>query len=58
MNKDLDSNRSLCILGGVSGAVGVVLLGLSFAINTGPPANPTTAELTKFVQNNYAKILW
>jgi hypothetical protein len=58
VNKNLDSNRSLCILGGVAGAVGVVLLGLSFAINPGPPANPTTAELTKFVQHNYAKILW
>lgn len=58
MNKDLDSNQSLCILGGVAGALGVVLLGLSFAINTGPPANPTTAELAKFVQSNYAKVLW
>lgn len=58
MNKDLDSKRSLCILGGLAGAVGVVLLGLSFAINTGPPPNPTIAELTKFGQDNYAKILW
>jgi hypothetical protein len=58
MNKDLDSNRSLCILGGLAGVVGVVLLGLSFAINTGPPPNPTSAELTKFAQDNYANILW
>ena len=58
MNKDLDCNRRLCILGGVAGALGVVLLGLSFAINTGPPPNPTTAELMKFIQNNYPKILW
>ena len=58
MNKDLDSKRSLCILGGLAGAVGVVLLGLSFAINTGPPPNPTSAELMKFGQDNYAKILW
>ena len=58
MNKDLDSKRSLRILGGLAGVVGVVLLGLSFAINTGPPPNPTSAELMKFGQDNYAKILW
>jgi hypothetical protein len=58
VNKDLDSTRSLCIFGGLAGAIGVVLLGLSFAINTGPPPNPTGAELMKFGQENYAKILW
>lgn len=58
MNKDRDSNRSLCMWGGLTGAVGVVLLGLSFAINIGPPSNPTNAELMKFAQDNYAKILW
>ena len=58
MNNELDSKRLLCILGGLAGAVGVVLLGLSFAINTGQPPNPTTAELLKFGQDNYAKILW
>lgn len=58
MNKSLDSKRALCIFGGLAGTVGVVLLGLSFAINTGPPPNPTSAELVKFGQDNYAKILW
>ena len=58
MNKDLDSKRSLCICGWIAGALGVILLGLSFAINTGPPANPTSAELIKFGHDNYAKILW
>ena len=58
MNKDLDSKRSLRIFGGLAGVVGVVLLGLSFAINTGPPPTPTSAELMKFGQENYAKILW
>jgi len=55
---DLDSKRSVCILGGLAGAIGVVLLGLSFAINSGPPPNPTSEELIKFGQDNYAKILW
>jgi hypothetical protein len=34
--------------------IGVLLLGLSFAINTGPPPNPTSAELMKFGLDNYA----
>lgn len=58
MSKDPDPKRSLCIFGGLAGAVGVVLLGLSFAINNGPPPHPTSAELMKFGQDNYAKILW
>lgn len=58
MNKIVGAKQSLCILGGLSGVCGVVLLGLSFAINNGPPPNATTAELVQFAQNNYAKILW
>ena len=58
MNNHLDSKRSLCILGGLAGVAGVVLLGLSFAINNGPPPNSTTAEVMKFGQDNYARILW
>lgn len=58
MNNRLESKRSLCILGGLAGVAGVILLGLSFAINSGPPPNLTTAELMKFGQDNYARILW
>jgi len=58
VNKIVGAKQSLCILGGLSGVCGVVLLGLSFAINNGPPPNATTAELVQFAQNNYAKILW
>jgi len=56
--KDLDSNRRYCIFSGLAGVIGVVLLGLSFAINSGPPPNPTNAELIKFGHDNYANILW
>jgi hypothetical protein len=45
-------------LGGLAGVIGVGLLGLSFAINTGPPPNATSAELMKFGHENYAHILW
>ena len=58
MTKDLDSKRRICVFSGLSGVIGVVLLGLSFAINNGPPPNATSAELMKFVHDNYVKILW
>ena len=58
MNRILGATQSRCIAGGLSGVCGVVLLGLSFAINNGPPAGATSAELANFAQQNYAKILW
>ena len=58
MSNDLDSKRMLCIFGGLAGVIGVVLLGLSFAINVGPPPNASSAELMKFGQDNYKNILW
>lgn len=58
MDKNLISKRSFCILSGLSGVTGVVLLIVSFAINSGPPAGATSADLIKFGQQNYANILW
>lgn len=58
MTKDLDSKRWICIFSGLTGVIGVLLLGLSFAINNGPPPNATSAELVKFGHDNYMKILW
>ena len=58
MTKEHDSKRMLCIFSGLAGVIGVVLLGLSFAINAGPPPNATSAELVKFGHDNYANILW
>lgn len=58
MDKSLISKRLFCILSGLAGATGVVLLGLSFAINSGPPPGATHAELVKFGQQNFAKVLW
>lgn len=37
MHKYQMSTRSYRLIGGLAGIVGVILLGLSFAINTGPP---------------------
>jgi len=58
MEQPVMSKSRMCILGGVSGIVGVVLLGVSFAINNGPPPNADSSELIKFGQQNYAHILW
>ena len=52
------SNRRFCMLSGLSGVAGVVLLIISFAINSGPPPDPSSAELLKFGQQHFANILW
>lgn len=51
-------HRRFCIFSGLSGVAGVVLLIVSFAINNGPPPDPSSAELIRFGQQNYAHILW
>lgn len=56
MNKSLISKRSFCILSGLSGVTGVVLIIVSFVINSGPPPGATSADLVKFGQQNYANI--
>lgn len=58
MTDNLISTRPFCILSGLSGVIGVALLVVSFLINAGPPQNATSAELIRFGQQNYAKILW
>jgi hypothetical protein len=58
MNQGLISQRSFCILSGLSGVAGVFLLIVSFAINNGPPPDPSSAELVKFGQQHFATILW
>jgi hypothetical protein len=57
MDKSLKFKQPFCILSGLSGVTGVVLIMLSFAINNGPPPGATSAELVKFGQQNYANIL-
>jgi hypothetical protein len=52
------STRLFCILSGISGIAGVLMLMASFTINTGPPLGAPAAEFTKFVQHSYAAILW
>ena len=42
----------------VSGVAGTCMLGISFAINTGPPGGATGAQLTAFGQQHYDAISW
>jgi hypothetical protein len=58
MKTNMISKRAFCILSGLSGVVGVVLIFLSFNINPGPPAGASSAELVKFGQQYYASVLW
>ena len=58
VKKMMGGKQSACIGGGLSGVCGVLLLGLSFAINQGPAPRATAAELANFAQQNYAKVLW
>ncbi|HVP54843.1 MAG TPA: hypothetical protein VMU45_07600 [Candidatus Eisenbacteria bacterium] len=52
------SNRWFCLPSGLSGMAGVVMLVVSFAINSGPPPDPSSTELTRFGQQHYSNILW
>ena len=58
MRNSFDSRQLFCILSGLSGIVGVVLLIISFGIAVGPPARATRAELVQFGQQHYAGVLW
>lgn len=58
MSKDIGCRQLPCIFGGLSGICGVLLLVLSFAVNSGPPPGASPAELAKFAQQNYARVLW
>ena len=57
MTNGMSSRRS-CILTGIAGICGVLLLGLSFAINSSAPTGVSDAQLLEFAQHNYAQVLW
>lgn len=58
MKPQANSKRRFCTLSGLSGVAGVVLLGVSFAINSGPPPDPSSSELLTFGRQHFADILW
>src|SRR5215472_14144807 len=58
MSEGSTSKRLYSVLSGLSGIAGVVMILVSFAINPGPPPNPSSAELLRFGQEHYASLLW
>jgi hypothetical protein len=57
MANSVSSKRSFCILSGVSGMAGVLMLGASFALANGPAPDATRAELIAFGQQHSAATL-
>src|SRR5215510_7706562 len=58
MSKIIGCRQSDCIVGGLSGICGVLLLVSSFVINSGPPPGANPADLANFAQQNYARVMW
>ena len=50
--------RTAAAWAAVSGLVGTCMIGISFAINPGPPAGASGAQLTAFGQQHHDVILW
>ncbi len=57
MTKGMLSRRN-SILSAIAGIAGVLLIGISFAVNSGPPPGVSDAQLLEFAQHNYAQVLW
>ena len=51
-------NRTAAAWAAVSGLAGTCMIGISFAINPGPPAGASGAQLTAFGQQHHDAILW
>ena len=50
--------RSMCIGGGISGMIGVLMIGSSFAINTGPPLDADNAQMIAFGATHFRQVMW
>lgn len=58
MAHNAKANRLFCIVSSLSGILGVLMLIISFSINTGPPPDSSAAELTRFAQQSCKSVLW
>jgi hypothetical protein len=60
MKKIILSDRDAILRygGALSAFLGVILLGISFGINPGPPDHVTATQLVAFVQSNFGGIMW
>lgn len=55
--RDFLSTRAVCILSGISGIVGVLLIGSSFSINTGPQPGANAAEIVAFGKQHFHTVM-
>ncbi len=58
MTPGVKTKRSFCILSALSGILGVLMLIVSFSINTGPPPGASGPVLARFVETSYKSVLW
>ncbi len=58
MKNERSRRQLFCILTGIGGILGVVMLIISFNINAGPPPGATVDQLITFGRQNYNSILW
>lgn len=57
MTHSVKAKRLFCILSALSGILGVLLLIISFSINTGPPPGSTGPELIRFAEQRHESVL-
>ncbi|MBS0297430.1 MAG: hypothetical protein JSR45_14065 [Proteobacteria bacterium] len=51
-------SRAFCVLSGLAGIAGVLMIGTSFAINYGPPADAGTDQLQAYAQQHLPGVVW
>jgi hypothetical protein len=58
MTHDQKAKRWFCIVSALSGILGVLMLIISFSINTGPPPGSSGTELARFAEQSHQSVLW
>lgn len=51
-------SRRQCVFAGLSGLIGVLMIGTSFAINTGPPLDADSAQMVAFANSHLRQVMW
>src|SRR5258708_33301755 len=57
MKNEFESRKAIATWGGYAGIIGVTMIGVSFAINSGHASNATTEQLIDFGKKHYAFIM-
>ena len=58
MTQSTKTKRTFCVLSALSGILGVLMLILSFSINTGPPPGASELDLVRFAEQSWKSVLW